>query len=227
MVTATDSSLKLIDYFIRLPENVPTLHGFVEALRIALLWLTSDEQSNGFDYVVCIRKWCTEERGGSGVCVSEKEKVKKLFSRLVFRIERLESSLHKLHDLFLNSKALASKAGAIEKIEAIDKLTELLIARGMKGPKGKSLFRTLVGRKANMLVKRELESRNKRAADPRFCGAGASKRKRPTVRQDLRRRPIRSRNQTVDKWLRNDQQLENDGHEQDGFLDLEDFIADG
>jgi hypothetical protein len=232
IVTATDTAIRLLDSFIRQPTGGPSLLTSLEAASIVLVWFNSAEQHSGFDFALCIRKWCAAEVATESMHTRAEEatgKLLKVFPKLIVRTEKLESNLHQLNDLFLqldNKKSTHASATA-ERLEGIDMLLKSLAVGGLRGLNGMDSFRMLVEVRAQSLVQSQLEHGIKRRDDPLFCGAGASKRKRSKVRPELRRRPIRSRNQTVDQWLRSDEQFEDDGQQDDAYLDLENFIVDG
>ncbi|CAB9513756.1 expressed unknown protein (Partial), partial [Seminavis robusta] len=216
IITATDASIKQLDYFFRLPTRDTSLLSFVEALITVLAWVTTYGQKE--DLVVGIRKWYIEEGDKRD---SEEDKLSKGFSRLMFKIEKLEAGLRKLHDLLLSLNKSAS-AGSTKRMKMVDKLIDSLFGQGPQGPEQGMSIAALVERKVQLLIENQVESRKKRGtvAQP----GSSNTRKRRKTRHE---KPIRSRNQTVDKWLQSDKNLEDDAYEDEAFLDLEDFIADG
>ena len=217
VIAASDASVKLLESIIRQTNSTPSTLCFLEAF-VCMLVFCRVEETDSFDIFYCFRRWHEAEKRGLNQSRDAEEKdIMRHFPKVLFRMEKLESNLHKLHNVTSSTNSTHS-----ELVNALDGVLTSLNACGICGS-GHS-FSAMVKKWLNVLTQGQLKlRRSSQVKAPLLTKGGKSK--RGTRRQELHRRPMRSRNATVDKWLRSDQQMGD--VDDDAYLDLEDFVADG
>lgn len=222
LVAATDVSLKVLDAFIHQTNDPPTTLSMMEACVCLIVFCQADGTTS-LDFVHCFQRWHEAEKSGLRQSKdSEGTDFLRHFPRVLFRMEKLESKLHKLH-----TKLTGEMSMYLDQIKTLDGVLDALkTGTGGMSNDSEHSFCSMLKKRLDVLT----EAQPKLKWGTQGTGALLSrvgKRKRKNRRQDFHRQPMRSRNATVDIWLRSDQEMADADDDDDAYLDLEDFVADG
>ena len=217
IVAATDVSIKVAHTVIQRMTASPSTLSLAEALSCLLVFCATKEY-NPFDLFLGFRKWYdAEKRNHQKLPVDTVgRRVLRYFSRVLICMEKLESSFSKLVD------KLASNLVCKDSVRALDEVFVAMRTSDFDVDVGGSFY-AMIKARSEKLKQAQCNLQKDGTVTSRLISSQTRKRKR---NKELRRQPVRSRNTTVDQWLRSDQFME-DEVDDGAYLDLEDFVAEG
>ena len=235
MAITLASSLKLMECYIRQPTYLHTGPVLVEALCSILACCNSGD-ADSFNFAIQTRLWYTAEQRRVQVAnknnsTAENAGILGHFLKVLSRIQKLELLLHRLLKT-LSSAGNTSKSNAqSEQFARIHEINKTVVKAIIGTSNSFSLSEMLDMELTKMSKARsDLAKTNLRAVagDNYTYPPELGKRKLRQQQRKSRKRQLRSRNQTVDKWLLSDLQVgEDESVDDDAYVDLEDFLVEG
>ena len=226
MTFVLNLSFDIVDSYAR-QGSTPSHSRFIEALCCILAFCSVE-----VDFVANFRDWYKSEKNALPPSNGSRSKgggTLTLFLKILFRIEKLESTLVTLRKR-LQPDNRKLRSARKDPYDTVGKIEDVFVEAGSycgNFVSQKSFLGTVEKMLTSLVKSRVLFEESMAASSTSHLIARLNKRKRRNVRQS-ERTPLRSRNQTVDNWLRSDGNMSDEkGEEEDAFLDLEDFIADG
>ena len=241
ILTVLQRGLKVIAKSFRGYVDFETTAGrliLVESLSCVAAWL--NQTTNGQEITIGARSWYAAEKRQSALSqtmptihIAETSVLKRL-PKIVLRIEELEDALLKTCQLFAIKGGTRKQRSikALQDFQTTMTGPEDVNSAGADKVTSESLEAMLSG-KVTFLEEQRAALAIELGEDSATQDGRSRKRKsiqevERLVQKERRRKVVRSRNQTVDKWLQMDQTIgQDDGPDGDAYADLEDFLVDG